>query len=473
MPRDRFGREIDYLRLSVTDHCNLRCVYCMPLRGLSFIPSPELLTAAEIETVVRAAVGVGFHKFRLTGGEPTLRPDIVEITRRIGGVPGVEDLAMTSNAILMPRLAVPLKEAGLTRLNIHVDTLDPERLTKLMRFGSIEEVEAGIAAAEEAGLLPIKINCTVTRDYNDTDVVDLARRALESDWHVRFIELMPLGGGETAHVALSQFVPSSETRRRIEAELGPLVPVENSSLCDEARNFRFEAGARSGRLHLAGERALLRVLQPHAPDRRRQVPPLPAERRRAGREEGAAQRRWRRRRWRRSSCERSPSSRPGTGSTKVSPPGAAPCSRSGASRRQVRGAGRGRSDEPEAGARSQSRRGPGPAAGHAPRRGGAGRGRRAVLRERRLRPAPSRGPLPRTSRGDPGGSSSSPTRRTGSRGRGSRPAREGRPWRGEATGQRHDGLTFPEEVLFTPLAARPGRPRGAGPEREPAGRGAT
>jgi cyclic pyranopterin phosphate synthase len=242
VPRDRFGREINYLRLSVIDHCNLRCVYCMPLRGLSFIPSPELLTAAEIETVVRAAVRAGFHKFRLTGGEPTLRPDIVELTGRIGAVPGVEDLAMTTNAILLPRLARPLRDAGLKRLNIHLDTLHPERLTKLMRFGSIEEVEAGIAAAEEAGLVPIKINCTVTRDYNDMDVVDLARRALDLDWHVRFIELMPLGGGETAHVALSQFVPSSETRSRIEAELGPLQPVESQNPSDEARNFRFEGG---------------------------------------------------------------------------------------------------------------------------------------------------------------------------------------------------------------------------------------
>jgi cyclic pyranopterin phosphate synthase len=242
LPRDRFGREINYLRLSVIDHCNLRCVYCMPLRGLSFAPFPELLTASEIETVARAAVGVGFRKFRLTGGEPTLRPDLVEIAARIASVPGVEDLAMTTNGILLPRLAKPLREAGLRRLNIHVDTLDPERLKKVMRFASIEEVMAGIAAAEDAGLLPIKINCTVTRDYNDGDVVDLARRALESDWHVRFIELMPLGGGETAHVALSQFVPSSETRRRIEAELGPLEPVTDQHLSDEARNFRFAAG---------------------------------------------------------------------------------------------------------------------------------------------------------------------------------------------------------------------------------------
>jgi cyclic pyranopterin phosphate synthase len=217
VPLDRFSRQIDYLRLSVIDHCNLRCVYCMPLRGLTFVPAPELLTAAEIETVARAAVGVGFRKFRLTGGEPTLRPDLVEITSRIASVPGVQGLAMTTNGILLPRLAKPLREAGLTRLNIHVDTLHPERLKKIMRFASLEEMEAGIAAAEEAGLVPIKINCTVTRDYNDGDVVDLARRALEDGWHVRFIELMPLGGGETAHVALSQFVPSAETRRRIEA----------------------------------------------------------------------------------------------------------------------------------------------------------------------------------------------------------------------------------------------------------------
>ncbi len=242
VPRDRFGREIDYLRVSLTDHCNLRCVYCMPLRGLSFVPAPELLTPAEIETVVRAAVAVGFRKFRLTGGEPTLRADLLEIAGRVARVDGVADLAMTTNGILLPRLARPLREAGLRRLNIHVDSLHAERLKKLMRFASLEEMESGIAAAEEAGLLPIKINCTVTRDYNDEDVVELARRALERDWHVRFIELMPLGGGETAHVALSQFVPSAETRRRIEAVLGPLLPLPRESAADEAVNYRFGDG---------------------------------------------------------------------------------------------------------------------------------------------------------------------------------------------------------------------------------------
>ena len=241
MPQDRFGREINYLRLSLIDHCNLRCVYCMPLRGLTFVPSPELLTAAEIETVVRAALSVGFRKFRLTGGEPTLRPDLLEIVGRIAALPGVGDLAMTTNGILLPRLARDLAAAGLRRVNIHVDTFHPERLKKIMRFGSIDEVEAGIAAAEAAGLRPIKINCVVTRDYNDQDVTDLALRARDRNWHVRFIELMPLGGGETAHVALAQFVPSRESKQRIEDALGRLVPMPGHP-SDESKNFRFADG---------------------------------------------------------------------------------------------------------------------------------------------------------------------------------------------------------------------------------------
>jgi cyclic pyranopterin phosphate synthase len=242
VPRDRFGREIDYLRLSVIDHCNLRCVYCMPLRGLTFVPSPELLTAPEIETVAKAALSVGFRKFRITGGEPTLRPDLVEIVGRIAALPGVSDVAMTTNGILLPRLARPLAAAGLRRVNVHVDTLHPERLKRIMRFAAVDEILAGIAAAEEAGLRPIKLNCVVTRGHNDEDVAELARQALERDWHVRFIELMPLGAGETAHLALSQFVPTAETRARIEAALGALTPLPARDAADESRNYRFADG---------------------------------------------------------------------------------------------------------------------------------------------------------------------------------------------------------------------------------------
>lgn len=240
--KDRFGRTINYLRISLTDHCNLRCVYCMPLKGLTFAPSAELLQAEEIELVVRAAVSMGFHKFRLTGGEPTLRADLVDITRRISSVEGVTDLAMTTNAILLPKLAKPLEAAGMTRLNIHVDTLDPERVKRLMRFSSLDEFNAGIAAAEDAGFRPIKLNCVVTRDYNELDVVDLVKRAVDHDWHVRFIELMPLGGGEPSRVALANYVPTRETRERIEAALGPLIPLPITNASDESRNFRFEHG---------------------------------------------------------------------------------------------------------------------------------------------------------------------------------------------------------------------------------------
>jgi len=241
MANDRFGRDIHYLRISLTDRCNLRCVYCMP-EDMKFRPRKELLQDDELLLLVRLFTELGFHKFRLTGGEPTLRSDIVEIVSRIAATPGVEDVAMTTNAVLLPRLAAPLAEAGLRRLNIHVDTFHPERLKKIMRFGSIDEIEAGIAAAEAAGLRPIKINCVVTRDYNDQDVTDLALRARERNWHVRFIELMPLGGGETAHVALAQFVPSRETKQRIEDALGRLVLVPGGHPSDESKNFRFADG---------------------------------------------------------------------------------------------------------------------------------------------------------------------------------------------------------------------------------------
>ncbi len=240
MPRDGFGRQIDYLRVSLTDHCNLRCVYCMPLRDLHFAPAEELLRAEEIEQVVRAAARVGFRKVRLTGGEPLLRQDVVEIVGRLAAIPGIQDLSMTTNGVLLPKLAPALREAGLQRVNIHLDTLNPERLRHLMRFGSVEEIRAGIDAAVEVGFTPMKLNCVVTRGYNDEDVADLARLTLQHDWFVRFIELMPLGAGECARIALTQFVPTSETKSRIEAALGRLEPLASSNPADEARNYRVE-----------------------------------------------------------------------------------------------------------------------------------------------------------------------------------------------------------------------------------------
>jgi cyclic pyranopterin phosphate synthase len=181
---------------------------------------------------------MGFSKIRLTGGEPTLRPDLIEIVERVGRVAGISDLAMTTNGILLPQLAVRLRRAGLRRINIHLDTLDPVRLRRVMRFGSFEEMWAGIEAAEAAGLTPIKLNAVVVRDYNESDVADLARLTVERDWHVRFIELMPLGNGECARLSLSQYVPNPESRARIEAALGPLTAIPSASSSDESQNFR-------------------------------------------------------------------------------------------------------------------------------------------------------------------------------------------------------------------------------------------
>jgi GTP 3',8-cyclase len=241
VPRDAFNREIDYLRLSVIDRCNLRCVYCMPLEGLRFLPKDELLTPAEFELVARAAVKVGFRKFRLTGGEPTLRLDIVEIVERLARVPGVNALALTTNALLLNELAVPLKRAGLNRINVHLDSLDPATVERQMRWGSFEKIWRGIVAAEEAGLRPIKLNSVVTAGYNESDVVEMARLTLERDWHVRFIELMPLGGGECATLSVKRYVSNIETRRRIEAALGSLIEIAPENLADESRNFRLES----------------------------------------------------------------------------------------------------------------------------------------------------------------------------------------------------------------------------------------
>jgi len=242
MPFDGFQRNINYLRISLTDHCNLRCVYCMPLRGLSFVPGDEVLSCDEIEAVVQAAVGVGFTKFRLTGGEPLLRKDVVEIVGRLARITGVDDLGLTTNGILLADLAAPLYEAGLRRVNIHVDTLDPANLKRVMRFGTIEQIWAGIDAAERAGFAPIKLNSVVVRDYNEEDVVELARLTLERDWHVRFLELTPLGGGECARLSLSQYVPNPETKERIELELGPMTELPPTSLSDESRNYRLSGG---------------------------------------------------------------------------------------------------------------------------------------------------------------------------------------------------------------------------------------
>ena len=233
--RDKYGRRIHYLRISLTDACNLRCVYCMP-EHITFRRRDELLQDEEILRLVRIFAQLGVDKIRLTGGEPTIRPRLVELVRQIKRTPGIRDLAMTTNGLLLPELAHPLKQAGMDRVNISIDTLNPEKFHAITRWGRLEDVWAGIAAAESAGLVPIKLNCVVTRGFNEEDVVDLARLTLDHPWEVRFIELMPFG--DVADFAQAAVVRSDETRARIEAALGPLEEVAGYDHRDPARPYR-------------------------------------------------------------------------------------------------------------------------------------------------------------------------------------------------------------------------------------------
>jgi len=221
---DAFNRSISYLRISVTDRCNLRCVYCMPEEGVPLRSHDEILRYEEIVLVVRAAAALGISKIRLTGGEPLVRAGIVGLVRQIAAVPGIDDLAMTTNGVLLSRYAHRLKEAGLQRVNVSLDSLRPERFRLITRLGELKDVLEGIETARRAGLKPVKTNTVVIRDLNDDEVVDFARLTLRDEWHVRFIEMMPLGpyGGEYRQ----GYVPMSEVRARIEEALGPLVPAK-------------------------------------------------------------------------------------------------------------------------------------------------------------------------------------------------------------------------------------------------------
>ena len=234
MALDRFGRSISYLRISLTDHCNLRCVYCMP-EDMTFRPNAELMQDDEILQFVSLFAKLGFHKIRLTGGEPTVRANVVGLVREIAHTPGIRSLSMTTNGLLLSRLAHKLKEAGLQRVNISLDTLDPDKFRRLTRWGKLEDVWEGIQAAEQAGLSPIKINAVLVQGYNEADVVDLARLTLDHPWQVRFIEMMPFAGATDLQV--NQVVKASQMQERIQSILGRLEAVNGGKLDGEARVF--------------------------------------------------------------------------------------------------------------------------------------------------------------------------------------------------------------------------------------------
>ncbi len=233
---DAHGRRIHYLRIALTDRCNLRCRYCMP-EHMRFQPNHDRMTTAELLRLAACFADLGFDKFRLTGGEPTLHPDLITIIAHLSALPNRPEVVMTTNGLLLEKLAGPLANAGLHRCNISLDALDEDRFRTIARRGESALVLRGLHAAEKAGLLPIKINTVVLRGLNDADdLVGLAGLTTRHDWQVRFIELMPFG--EMADFAQGHIVPENEVRRRIEAVYGPLQTLHQGVLDGEARLYR-------------------------------------------------------------------------------------------------------------------------------------------------------------------------------------------------------------------------------------------
>ncbi len=238
---DSHARPIEYLRVSVTDRCNLRCRYCMPEEGVAPIAHEKVLRYEEIVRIVRIAVSMGLIHIRITGGEPLVRRDIVTLIAELAAIPGLDDLSMTTNGMLLEQYARPLADAGLRRINLSLDTLNPERFRVITRLGNLEQVLRGREAALAAGLRPVKINTVVVRGMNDDEIVDLARLTLLPDWHVRFIEVMPLGSG--TDWSEDGIVPAAEIRARVEAGLGALTAIQSETGAGPARYYQLPGAA--------------------------------------------------------------------------------------------------------------------------------------------------------------------------------------------------------------------------------------
>ena len=220
--RDQFGRAIEYLRISVTDRCNFRCLYCMPADGLPWLLRADILSYEEIAGVVSQLAPLGLRRVRLTGGEPTIRPQLERLIAMLASVEGVEDIALSTNGVRFEERAATYREAGLRRVNISADSLRPERIVKIARRDlGLDPVRAA-RAASDAGLGPVKLNVVVLRGVNDDEIADFARLTIDNPWHVRFIELMPVG--ELRELTWDHVVPSDEVLVRA-AAAGPLEPV--------------------------------------------------------------------------------------------------------------------------------------------------------------------------------------------------------------------------------------------------------
>ena len=218
---DQFGRRIEYLRISVTDRCKFRCRYCMPLEGLPWLPKADILRYEEIAEVVAQLAPLGLRRLRITGGEPTIRPELPKLVGMLRAIPGVEDIALSTNGVRLPELAMALADAGLDRVNISADSLRPERVVEIARRNLGFDLVQSALAAERAGLHPIKVNVVVMRGINDDEIEAFATLTREHPWHVRFIELMPVG--ELRELTWDHVLPSDELLRRVQL-LGVLAP---------------------------------------------------------------------------------------------------------------------------------------------------------------------------------------------------------------------------------------------------------
>ncbi|HKR09129.1 MAG TPA: GTP 3',8-cyclase MoaA [Gemmatimonadaceae bacterium] len=238
---DGFGRRIEYLRISVTDRCNFRCLYCMPVAGLEWLPKQQILSYEEIASVVRQLAPLGLRRIRVTGGEPTIRPQIERLIALLREIPEIEDLALSTNGLRLAELATTLKSAGLDRVNMSADSLQPQRIREIARRNIDFDPIAAATAAENAGLSPIKINVVVMRGINDDEIADFARLTVDHSWHIRFIELMPVG--EMRDVTWDHVVPMDEVLNRLEgiAPVYPSAPPDRGN--GPARYYRFTGAA--------------------------------------------------------------------------------------------------------------------------------------------------------------------------------------------------------------------------------------
>jgi len=241
---DPFNRPINYLRISVTDRCNLRCIYCLPPEGINLLPHDEILTYEEIVAVARLAAELGINKVRLTGGEPLVRARLPELVAMLAEIDAIDDISLTTNGILLKKCAAELKQAGLKRVNISLDSLNKDKFGRITRHEKLNEVLKGIEAAGACGLNPVKVNMVVMRGINDDEIVDFAKLTITDGWHVRFIELMPFAadnppeGHSTGEKTSTKFMSADEIKQRL-GSLGKLEPSHPITGNGPAKYFRF------------------------------------------------------------------------------------------------------------------------------------------------------------------------------------------------------------------------------------------